>query len=59
VHEPEVSLFPNWVRASMVRKVALVEPHLELDHAEALPSVAALTAVLKWERIAQPVRSAG
>jgi len=60
VHEPEVSLFPNWVRASMVRKVALVEPHLELTTPKPLPfGGRQLTAVLKWERIGQPVRSAG
>jgi hypothetical protein len=55
VHEPEVSLFPNWVRASMARKVVLVEPRLELTTPEPLPfGGRQLTAVLVWERVEKP-----
>jgi hypothetical protein len=55
VHEPEVSLFPNWVHATMARKVALVEPHLELSTPEPLPfGDQQLTAILTWERVEGP-----
>ncbi|MFD4558932.1 lipocalin-like domain-containing protein [Streptomyces sp. NPDC058469] len=55
VHEPEVSLFPNWVHASMARKVVLVEPRLELITPEPLPFAGRqLTAVLRWQRVVQP-----
>ena len=55
VHEPEVSLFPNWVHAPAAREVVLVEPRLELTNPETLPyGGRALTAVLLWERFEQP-----
>jgi hypothetical protein len=55
VHEPEVSLFPNWVNATVARKVALVEPRLELSTPEPLPfGGQQLTAVLTWERVERP-----
>jgi hypothetical protein len=51
VHEPEVSLFPNWLHVPAAREVALVEPHLELTNPETLPyGGRELTAVLRWER---------
>jgi hypothetical protein len=51
VHEPEVSLFPNWVHTTMARKVVLDEPRLELTTPESLPfGGQLLTAVLVWER---------
>ncbi|HEV7977656.1 lipocalin-like domain-containing protein [Amycolatopsis sp.] len=51
VHEPEVSLFPNWVHAPAAREVVLVEPRLELTNPETLPyGGRELTAVLRWER---------
>lgn len=55
VHEPEVSLFPNWVHAPAARQVVLVEPRLELTTPEPLPfGGRELTAVLRWERFEQP-----
>jgi hypothetical protein len=55
VHEPEVSLFPNWVDAPAAREVVLVEPRLELTNPETLPyGGRELTAVLLWERFEQP-----
>jgi hypothetical protein len=55
VHEPEVSLFPNWVHAPAAREVVLVEPRLELTNPETLPyGGRELTAVLRWERFEQP-----
>jgi hypothetical protein len=55
VHEPEVSLFPNWVDVSTPRKAVLVEPRLELSTVEPLPfGERRLTAVLTWERSEQP-----
>jgi hypothetical protein len=54
VHEPDVSLFPNWVNAKMPRKVVLVEPRLELTTPKPMPfGGRQLTAVLKWERVGQ------
>jgi hypothetical protein len=51
VHEPEVSLFPNWLHAPAAREVALAEPYLELTNPETLPyGGRELTAVLRWER---------
>ncbi|MFC8828797.1 lipocalin-like domain-containing protein [Streptomyces sp. NPDC057137] len=55
VHEPEVSLFPNWVRATVARKVVLVEPRLELTTLTPLPFGGEhLTAALTWERVQEP-----
>jgi len=55
VHEPEVSLFPNWVHAPAARAVVLVEPRLELTNPETLPyGGRELTAVLLWERFDRP-----
>jgi hypothetical protein len=55
VHEPDVSLFPNWVHATVARKVALVEPRLELTTPMPLPFGGRhLTAVLTWERAERP-----
>ncbi|MFE1961571.1 lipocalin-like domain-containing protein [Streptomyces sp. NPDC059479] len=55
VHEPQVSLFPNWVNASMARKVVLAEPRLELTTPELLPFGGRfLTPVLVWERVEKP-----
>ena len=52
VHEPEVSLFPNWVHATVVREVVLAEPRLELTTPKPLPfGGQELTAVLLWERV--------
>jgi len=52
VHEPEVSLFPNWVHATMARRVVLVEPRLELTTPRPMPfGGQQLTAVLSWERV--------
>jgi hypothetical protein len=52
VHEPEVSLFPNWIDATMTRKVLLVEPRLELTTPEPLSFGGRhLTAVLVWDRV--------
>lgn len=54
VHQPEVSLFPNWIDVSMARKVVLVEPRLELITPEPLSfGGRQLTAVLRWERAEQ------
>ena len=55
VHEPEVSLFPNWVNATVVREVVLAEPRLELTTPKPLPfGGQELTAVLLWERVERP-----
>jgi hypothetical protein len=55
VHEPEVSLFPNWVDATVVREVVLAEPRLELTTPKPLPfGGQELTAVLLWERVERP-----
>ena len=55
VHEPEVSLFPNWVHATVVREVVLAEPRLELTTPKPLPfGGQQLTAVLMWERAERP-----
>jgi len=55
VHEPEVSLFPNWVHATVVREVVLAEPRLELTTPKPLPfGGQELTAVLLWERVKGP-----
>ena len=55
VHEPEVSLFPNWVHATVVREVVLAEPRLELTTPKPLPfGGQELTAVLLWERVVWP-----
>ena len=52
VHEPEVSLFPNWVHVPAARKAVLVEPRLELTTSKPLPfGGRQLTAVLIWERV--------
>jgi hypothetical protein len=52
VHEPAVSLFPNWVDTAVARKALLVEPRLELTTPEPLPyGRQQLTAVLVWERV--------
>jgi len=54
VHEPAVSLFPNWVHATLARNVVLVEPRLELITPQPMPfGGRQLTAVLIWERIEQ------
>jgi hypothetical protein len=51
VHEPEVSLFPNWVHAAMPRKAVLVGQRLELSPPEPMPfGRQELIAVLLWER---------
>jgi hypothetical protein len=51
VHEPEVSLFPNWVQATMTRKAVLVDQRLELTPPKPLPfGGQQLVAVLLWER---------
>jgi hypothetical protein len=55
VHEPEVSLFPNWINAPAAREVVLVEPRLELTNPDTLPyGGRELTAVLRWERFGRP-----
>jgi hypothetical protein len=54
VHEPAVSLFPNWVDTAVARNVVLVEPRLELTTPKPLPyGGQQLTAVLVWERLEQ------
>jgi len=55
VHEPDVSLFPNWVDTTMVRDVVLDEPRLELTTPKPLPfGGRELIAVLLWERMERP-----
>src|SRR5258707_14378478 len=55
VHEPEVSLFPNWVHTTVARSAVLVEPRLELSTPKPLPfGGQQLTAVLTWERAERP-----
>ena len=55
VHEPEVSLFPNWVHTTVARNAVLVEPRLELSTPKPLPfGGRQLTAVLVWERAERP-----
>jgi hypothetical protein len=57
VHEPDVSLFPNWVHATVARKVVMVEPRLELATPRPMPfGGQQLTAVLIWERVERPGR---
>jgi hypothetical protein len=52
VHEPELSLFPNWVDTTVVREVVLAEPRLELTTPKPLPfGGQELIAVLLWERV--------
>jgi hypothetical protein len=54
VHEPAVSLFPNWVDTTVARKALLVEPRLELTTPKPLPyGGQQLVAVLVWERVGQ------
>ena len=56
VHEPAVSLFPNWVHTTIARNAVLVEPRLELSSPRPLPfGGQQLTAVLMWERAEQPI----
>jgi hypothetical protein len=51
VHEPEVSLFPNWVDGTLSRKAVLAGRRLELSTtAPVLFGEEQLTAVLVWER---------
>jgi hypothetical protein len=51
VHEPEVSLFPNWVDGTLPRKAVLVGRRLELSTTEpVLFGEEQRTAVLVWER---------
>ena len=55
VHEPDVSLFPNWVDTAVVREVVLAEPRLELTTPKPLPfGGQELIAVLLWERVERP-----
>jgi len=54
IHEPDVSLFPNWVHTTVARNVVLIEPRLELTTPKPLPfGGQQLTAVLIWERVEQ------
>jgi len=54
MHEPDVSLFPNWVHTTVARNVVLVEPRLELTTPKPMPfGGQQLTAVLIWERVEQ------
>jgi len=54
VHQPEVSLFPNWVDATAARKAVLVGRRLELTTAApVLFGEEQLTVVLVWERAAR------
>jgi len=52
VHQPEVSLFPNWVDSTASRKAVLVGQRLELTPtAPVLFGEEQLTVVLVWERV--------
>ncbi|MCW2654326.1 MAG: lipocalin-like domain protein [Mycobacterium sp.] len=51
LHEPEVSLFPNWVDETLSRRAALVDGRLELSTTTPVQfGQGQLTAVLVWER---------
>lgn len=51
LHEPEVSLFPNWVDETQSRAVALVDGRLEMSTTAPVQfGQDQLTAVLVWER---------